>query len=59
MNVHFLCKKHFIDCFFLLSVFYEKYLKNLAAFGGAIVQEICHVLTKFACIYTSTITTQI
>ena len=50
LNVHLLCKKHFIDCLFVLSVVFEKYLENSAAFGRAIVREIRHVLTKFACV---------
>ena len=52
LNVHLLCKKPFIDCLFVLSVVFEKYLENSAAFGRAIVREIRHVLlvTKFACV---------
>ena len=45
-NVHLLCRKHFIDCLFVLSVVFEKYLENSAAFGRAIVREIRHVLLK-------------
>ena len=41
LNVHLLRKKHFIDCFFMLSVVFEKCLQNSA-------REIRHVLTKFA-----------
>ena len=48
LNVHLRCKKHFIDCFFVLSVVFENYLDNSAAFGQAIVQEPRHVLTKSA-----------
>ena len=48
LNVHLLCKKHFIDCLFV-SVVFQKYLKNLVAFGRTLVREIRHVLlvTKF------------
>ena len=38
LNVHLLCRKHFIDCLFVLSVVFEKYLENSAAFGRAIVR---------------------
>ena len=49
LNVHLLCKKHFTDCFFVLSVVFEKYLKNLAIyFCRRIGREIRHVLAKFA-----------
>ena len=52
LNVHLLCKKHFIYCLFVLSVVFEKYLENSAVFSRAIVQEIHHLLlvTKFACV---------
>ena len=43
-----LFKKHFIDCCFVLSVVFGKYLENSATFGRAIAREIRHVLTKFA-----------
>ena len=33
LNVHLLCKKHFIDCFFVLSVVFEKCLEKWAVFG--------------------------
>ena len=43
LNVHLLCKKHFIDCYFVLSEVFEKSLENSATFGWAIVREIRHV----------------
>ena len=36
LNVHLLCKKRFIVCFFVSSVIFEKYLEKSATFGRAI-----------------------
>ena len=36
VNLDFLCKKHFIDCFFVLLVVFEKYLENSATFNLAL-----------------------
>ena len=37
LNLHFLCEKNFIDCFFMLSEVFDKSQENSAAFGRAIV----------------------
>ena len=44
--MHLLCKKHFIDCFFVLSVIFEKFLEK-STMAGEMAQnsEIPYLFT--------------